>query len=296
MKYPSNHAKQPLVWLLAIVMACLAQAPRTRIDTIPDSSESFEWRADAIARAGTSPALAAADSATRLKLDEAYDRAPLSFEANAGQFDDARVKFLSRGHRYNLFLASTEVTFAFFNIDKLNGLPSNKGNPRPSREPIHSQSQYGNKQAAVLRISMPGADRAAKVKGVEKLPGKSNYFIGDDPKKWQTNVPTYSRVEYESVYPGVDLAFYGNLRQLEYDFIVAPGASFKPVRISFDGARRIRLDDSGDLLIETSVGEIRQAKPIIYQQAGANKRPIGGGYVIRGEREVGFEVGGYDRS
>ena len=272
-------------------MACLAQAPTTRVDAIPDSS------ADAIARAGTSAALAAADSATRLKMGKAYGRAPLSFEANAGQIDDARVKFLSRGHGYNLFLTSTGATFAFFKIDKLNAGPSNNKNPRPLREPIYSQSRSDHKRAAaVLRISLPGADRAARVKGVEEMPGKSNYFIGDDPKKWRTNVPTYSRVKYESIYPGVDLAFYGNPRQLEYDFTVAPGASFKPVRISFDGARRIRLDDSGDLLIETPVGEIRQRKPIIYQETGGAKQPIDGGYVIRGEREVGFEFGDYDTS
>jgi photosystem II stability/assembly factor-like uncharacterized protein len=298
MKYPPNRAKRPLVWLLTIVIACVAQAPMTGIDAIPDSSEGSEWRVDAITRAGTSaPGPAAADSATRFKLAEAYSRAPLTFEADPGPTGNTQVKFLSRGDGYNLFLTATGAMFSFLRTGRLRAGPSNKKNAPPLREPIYSQSQPDHNEAAFMRISLLGADKEAKVNGVDELPGKSNYFIGDDPQKWRTNVPTYSRVKYESIYPGVDLLFYGNQRQLEYDFIVAPGASFKSIKMAFEGADRIRLNSTGDLLIETPLGEIRQSKPVIYQETvGAKRSIIGGGYVIRGEMEVGFEVGDYDPS
>jgi len=145
-------------------------------------------------------------------------------------------------------------------------------------------------------MKLTGANPAARVVGLDELPGKSNYFIGNDPKKWRTNVPAYSRVKYQNAYPGVDVLYYGNQQQLEYDFIVAPGASFKTIGLTFEGARQIRLDGSGDLLVETSVGEIRQRKPVIYQRADGIKQLVSGGYVMRGEREVGFEVGDYDPS
>lgn len=251
-------------------------------------------------RAVPSSALMAANPAVRSKLSEAYGRVPLSFEANVGQAD-RRVKFLSRGNGYNLFLTSTEATFAFSKTKRVS--PKNvsqgsarKQNPGGPAERVYSPSRISDNKAAALRISLLGADKAAKVEAADELPGKNNYFIGSDSKKWRTNVPAYSRVKCESIYAGVDLVFYGNQRQLEYDFIVAPGVSFKSIRMAFEGAYRIRLNESGDLLIETSVGEIRQRKPIIYQETRGAKQPVRGGYVLRGEMEVGFEVADYDTS
>src|SRR6185295_17642841 len=99
------------------------------------------------------------------------------------------------------------------------------------------------------------------------LPGKSNYFIGSDPKKWTLNVPNYSRVKYRSAYPGVDVVFYGRGRHLEYDLIVAPGADFRAARMRFEGVQSVRLDASGDLVIAARSGEIRERKPAVYQEA-----------------------------
>ena len=106
------------------------------------------------------------------------------------------------------------------------------------------------KSGAVLRMKLRNANPAAKVTGVDELAGTSNYFIGNDPTKWRTNVPTYAKVKYQEIYSGIDLVYYGNQRQLEYDFIVAPGAD--PRRIAFDvrGAKRIRQDAHGDLVLK----------------------------------------------
>src|SRR3989441_10047252 len=211
-----------------------------------------------------------------------YGELPLSFEANRGQANP-QVKFLSRGRRCQLFLTSNE---AVMQLRTPANLPSNS----PKHKSIETTSR-----ASAVRMKLVGTT-AARIIGLDELPGKSNYFVGNDPKKWRTNVPTYSRVKYEGIYPGVDLVFYGNQRQLEYDLIVAPGASFKLITMAFDGAQRIQLDDSGDLLISTSMGEIRQRKPVIYQQTGGIKQLISGSYAIRDKQEVGFDVGDYDRS
>jgi hypothetical protein len=120
-------------------------------------------------------------------------------------------------------------------------------------------------------MKLVGANVKATVTGAEELPGKSNYFIGNDPKKWRTDVPSYARVKYEGVYPGVDLVYYGNQGgQLEYDFVVAPGADPSQIKLSFAGANGMRVDAaSGDLVLKVGDDEVRFQKPVVYQPAVA---------------------------
>ena len=143
----------------------------------------------------------------------AYGHLPLSFEANQGQ-TDRQVKFLSRGKGYNLFLTSTEAVLALTSLERT----LDKG-----IEAKDSSASKDTKQA-VLGMSLVGANPSPTITGLDALLGKANYFIGNNPRQWHTNVPMYSKVQYENVYPGVDLVFYGNQRQLEYDFVLAPGA------------------------------------------------------------------------
>lgn len=212
-----------------------------------------------------------------------YGDLPLSFEVNRGQVD-SRVKFLSRGRGYNLYLTAKEAVMALH--------ASGSASP----ENVNRRSTATNVQSSLLRMNFVGASDTTDIVASDELPGKSNYFIGRDAKKWRLNVPAYSRATYKGAYPGVDIMFYGQGGRLEYDFIVAPGASFKPVRISFEGARRVSVNESGDLIIETPAGEVRQRKPSIYQQSGDKRLEVKGGYVIAGEMEVAFEVGAYDRT
>src|SRR2546430_16603115 len=125
-------------------------------------------------------------------------------------------------------------------------------------------------------MKLVGANQAANVTALEELPGKSNYFIGNDPKQWRTDVPTYGKVKYEGVYPGVDLVYYGNQRQLEYDFVVAPGADPKAITLAVGAGlsrhnrpgavkRPLRIDTSGDLVVEAEGGEGRFHKPVVFQ-------------------------------
>src|SRR5207247_5582235 len=116
----------------------------------------------------------------------------------------------------------------------------------------------------------------------QELPGKANYFIGNDPKKWRTNVPTYAKVQYRDLYHGIDLIYYGNQRQLEYDFVVSPGADPNLIKLAFEGAKEITLPDSGDLILTTDTGDVRLQKPLVYQlRKDGHKELIAGNYVIR---------------
>ena len=216
----------------------------------------------------------------------AYGKLPLSFEANEGQ-TDRQVKFLSRGAGYGLFLTSTE---AVLSLKAGTGRPAKKESVRPislTQKPLFQKS-------AVLRMRLERANSNAKVSGIDELAGKSNYFIGKDPAKWRRNIPTFSRVKYQQVYPGVDVVYYGNQRQLEYDFVLAPGADPQQIELSFDGAKRLRLDADGDLIVSIAGGEVIEHKPVIYQDISGIRQRVTGGYALRNGHTVGLKLARYD--
>jgi len=200
--------------------------------------------------------VAAADGAAR-----ELGRLPLWFEPNQGQAA-GQVKYLSRGRGYSLLLAAGEVL-------------------------------VGSGDAA-LRMRLLGANPAPALIGEEPLPGKSNYFLGKDPARWRTDIPHYAKVRYREVYPGIDIVFYGHQGRLEYDLVVRPGAQPSRIQLQYRGARQLRVDAQGDLVIQTAAGEIRQFKPVIYQEEAGGRRVVEGRHVMRGRDRVGFEVARYD--
>ena len=236
------------------------------------------------------------DPKAQAKVLETYGKLPLTFEPNQGQ-TDAQVKFLSRTSAYTLFLTQNEAVIT---------LPAKKQPPRSklNKSPVETRLAASPASATekVLRMKLRHANPSAKITGEDELPGTSNYFIGNDPKKWRTSVPTYAKVRYEQIYSGIDLVYYGNQRQLEYDFIVAPGAN--PSRIAFDirGASQIRRNPQGDLVIRIGMttkpgeAEIRWHKPLVYQEKNGTRQEIAAGYSITGANRVGFEVAKYDAS
>jgi hypothetical protein len=231
--------------------------------------------------------VAQSDPKAQAKILDSYGKLPLSFEANHGQ-TDSRVKFLSRTSGYSLFLTEDEAVLALSGKDaktkvKIVGMAS-----KP-------QSRTALK-GGVLRMKLRNANPAAKVSGVDELSGTSNYFIGNDPAKWRTSVPTYAKVKYDGIYSGIDLVYYGNQRQLEYDFIVAPKAD--PHRIQFDvrGAERVRREKNGDLVLKMGEDEIRWHKPVVYQEEDGAKQLIAARYAITGTNRVGFKLAKYDAS
>ena len=194
---------------------------------------------------------------------EAYAKLPLHFEANRGQ-TDRQVKYVARGLGYTTFLTASEAIFSF------------SGSP-PS----------------VVRMKLGGASPVEPV-GLDELAGKSNYFIGNDPRKWRTGIANFGRVQYKGVYPGIDLVYHGNQKQLEYDFVIAPGAEPSAIRLQVTGARRMHIDSAGDLVLTAAGQDIRFHKPFVYQPGdGGTQREIEGRYILHGA-EIAFEVGRYD--
>jgi Beta-propeller repeat len=149
---------------------------------------------------------------------------------------------------------------------------------------------------SLVKMNLVGAASAPQMEGVKALPGKSHYLIGNDPSKWRRNVTSYAGVRYRGVYPGIDLIYYGNQREVEYDLVVAPGIDPCVIKLRFDGVERMRVDGSGDLVLQTGAGEVRQRKPLAYQEADGRRREIASRYVLTEERQVGFEVAAYDRT
>lgn len=207
---------------------------------------------------------------------ESYANLPLHFEANLGQADP-RVSFLSRGSSYDLFLTSAEAVFSF-------------------KKPVSNH--------AVMRMKLIGANQAAKQVGLNKLVTKTNYFIGNNPQKWRTGIATYAKVQQHNVYPGVDLVYYGNEQQLEYDFVVSPGADYKAITLAFEGADRVEIESNGDLALHVEAGVVRQHKPFIYQEVDGRRQSINGSYILissqaehnTGSYQVGFKVDEYDHT
>jgi hypothetical protein len=203
-----------------------------------------------------------------------YGRLPMSFEANRGQTDD-QVQFLAHGQGYTLFLTAREAVFAF--------RPPAAHRPHPMLlMPRPGMVQDTPDTArAVVRMQLLEANPAPQGVGLEELPGKANYFRGNDPQQWRTNVPTYAKVKYAAVYPGVDLVYYGQSRQLEYDFVVAPGADPAVITLGFEGVDRVDVDAQGDLVLSTASGSLRFQKPVIYQEKDGRRHAIAGSYVRR---------------
>jgi uncharacterized protein (TIGR03437 family) len=198
----------------------------------------------------------------RMGIEPAYAKLPVSFEVNRGQAAP-EVKFLARGRNYDLYLTTTGTVLAG--------------------------------RGGAVRMKFQDANRAPEVEGVEPLAARSSYFLGSDPRQWRTNIPHYARVRYRNVYPGVSLLLYGAAGRLEYDFIVAPGADPGRIRMAFEGAEELRLEASGDLIVRAAGGEIRQFKPVAYQEVAGVRKAIEGRYLVKG-RQVGFQIGRYDAS
>ena len=234
----------------------------------------------------SAPAHRAGVSAQPARVVEGYGRLPLAFEANRGQAD-AQVKFFSRGAGYSLFLTSDEAVLTLSKGSREKPASSATKFLPTKDQPVKQE------KPSVLRMKLLGANAKAEVTGQDQLPGKSNYFIGSDPKKWHTSVPQYARVRYADIYPGVDLVYYGNQGELEYDFVVQPGADPNVIRLGIEGAQDVRLEQ-GDLVLASAAGEVRLRRPQIYQQVNGAIDDIGGGYVRKNKKEVGFYASNYD--
>jgi hypothetical protein len=160
---------------------------------------------------------------------------------------------------------------------------------------VSLQHQRSGSTSAILRIRLEHANPTPRLNGVDEQVGKSNYFIGNERSRWISNIPTYGRVKYSGIYPGVDLVYYGSQRQLEYDFVLAPESDPDRIELRFAGAKRLRVDQDGNLVVQMAGGEAIEHTPVIYQEIGGRRRPVAGGYVLKSKDKVGFKLASYDR-
>ena len=197
----------------------------------------------------------------------AYGQLPLAFQPNYGQAP-AGIGFVAEGQGYKLLLDPTQAIL---------------GLQAPS-------------SATVLSLSLVGANPASTAQALDQLPGVSNYLIGNDPSQWHTNIPNYAEAQYSDVYPGVDLRYYGNQGQLEYDFVVNPGGSSGVIRLAVHGAQSLTLDAQGDLVVHSAGGDVLEKAPVVYQVINGVQRAVAARFVLQNGNQLGFAVGAYDAS
>lgn len=247
------------------------------------------------------PALPQSHSLTRSHVSKISRRLPLYFEANTGQAGE-QVKFISRGRGYSLSLAANEVLMSLQHSPEAKPAKSRQASRAGNLDHdtgLHPRSQ---RLETVIRMKFVGATTRPEIIGTDQLPGKSHYFIGNDQKRWQKNIPQYAKVRYEEIYPGIDVIFYGNQSQLEFDFIVAPGVNPDIIQMAFEGADKIDIDKDGHLTLQSPGGSIRVKKPFIYQEQNGVRQEVSGRYLLNppSEKEnprssvVAFELASYD--
>jgi uncharacterized repeat protein (TIGR01451 family) len=217
---------------------------------------------DSIRPLATSSSTTTTEAASNL-----FARLPLAFERNDGQFDDG-VRFAARGDGYEVAIGRTGVQLA---------LVERGAAPRE------------------VGVRFLGSLAARSMSGAESLPGLTHYYRGNDPRAWTANVPTFGRVRAAGIYQGIDVEYYGRDRQLEYDFLVAPGADPSQIVLTFDGVDRTTVDATGDLLLQVGSRTIRQHRPVAYQIDGDARRAVTADYRLAGGQQVAISLGDYDR-
>jgi uncharacterized repeat protein (TIGR01451 family) len=233
----------------------------------------------------TAPGLSSAvNSDAQFRARSLFAGLPLIFEPNLGQGNldpaDSRAHFVTRGSGYSLFLGSEGAILSLASRQRRQG----SGKDETSGTRVES-----------LRMKLAGANPNPNLTGADRLPGKSNYFLGNDPAQWRQGVPQFARVRYENVYPGINLLFYGNQGRLEYDFQVAPGADPGQAELEFNGAKQLELKD-GALVIKGEDSTVRLGVPRVYQEIGGKQQAVAGSFVLRGANRAGFAIGSYDHS
>jgi hypothetical protein len=269
-----------MVWIVATAsVAVLAVAGVTHLR---------HQRATVLQLAASAPA-ARAEQSSRVRSN--FGALPLAFEANQGQ-TDPRVKYMARGSGYTVFLTPNDTVFALHSSASTSPSAAPTMNVADRFHALAAQKQV----TASISMKLTGGNPQPQIAAQNELPGHSNYFIGRDPSQWQTGVKQYSRVSYRGVYPGVDMAFHGQQRQLEFDFIVAPGASASPIGFDVSGAGKISTDAGGNLVLASKAGNVLLHKPVAYQEQNNTRQPVDAGFVVQANNKIGFTLGNYDRS
>jgi hypothetical protein len=277
-----------------------APAAHPALGSIPSELAALSSRLHV---ATASPAPGAATQASKAQIRERFADRPLYFERNVGQIGPP-IDYVAHGINSTLFVSAAEATWALQGPGSSSPGLQTKG----VTSALTGPSSRAPAPGPVVRMQVLGANSAAAV-GQDRLPTRVNYFLGNDPAQWHTDIPTYGRVEYRDIYPGIHLAYYASGPQLEYDFAVAPGADPGQIRLGFAGADAVELDAQGDLVLRTAAGDVVQHKPVLYQDVNGVRKEVAGHFRLARSNTVcprptaycvsttvSFQVGAYDRS
>jgi len=242
----------------------------------------------------TIPSETTALTVTRSSSDRlaSYGRLPLAFEPNQGQAD-SRALYVAHGAGYSLYLTSTDAMLDLIHAPAARRHASfDTGNHIVREQDVLTATTPLS--GTVLRLHYLGTDPTARAAGENPLLGTSNYLLGNDPGAWRTGIPTYGRVTYHDLYPGIDLAYHGEQGRLEYDWTVAPTATVAAIAFSVEGARAVSLDGAGNLRLDTTVGQAYLDAPVAYQTISGRRQDVQAAYALTGATRVGVVVGAYD--
>ena len=205
---------------------------------------------------------------------------PIGFEPNLGQ-TDPQVRFLARTADYSLFLTDREAVFSL-------------GGATPMPIPRHLHPAIHPRKSAALKMQFLGANARPRISATERSESYSNYVTGNDPRRWISNIPQYARIRYANIYPGIDLAYYGNQGQLEFDFIVAPHRSATQIAWRIRGADSVSTNSAGGLVLRSAAGDVQLHKPVAYQIKHNRRVSVDATFALNARNEVAFRLGPYD--
>jgi Beta-propeller repeat len=235
------------------------------------------------------PELPAGQAASRIEPGSAQvaalATAPLYFEANQGQADDT-ARFIARGRQCDILLAPAEATLVLNRRETIT-------TDWPRERPIRWNQITATR---TVRLVLEGANPQGRMTGLGPRSGRVNYLLGDNPADWHKGVPLFTGVQIEAVYPGINLVYYADpSARLEYDFVLQPNARADRISFRIEGADKVSVNRAGELVLKIGADELRQHRPILYQQVAGRRQPVRGGYRLTGKNTVGFAVGNYDR-
>src|SRR5215204_1460780 len=196
-----------------------------------------------------------------------YRKLPLSFVSNTDQTDKA-VRYYAQGAGYGFYFTPKEAMLSF----------------------AEGKGRGGH----ALALNFLGANPHATLTAQERLSGRVNYLVGDDPANWQQRLPTHAELLYGGLWPGIDMAVRGEGGNLKYEFHLKPGSSVKDIRLGYRGAEGLKVGAGGKLLVQTPLGNLKDAAPVSYQRIGGERVPVESRYTLKGASGYGFAVGAYD--
>ncbi len=213
----------------------------------------------------------------------------LSFQENRGQVDEV-VKFLVKNQGQTIFFAPDHVMYA---LTRRISQEEEDIEREPRRKRPENRDDEKVETLAIKQV-FNGANKNSEITSEAQMPGVVNYLLGNDPTKWQKNVPTYERIRYNQLYEGIDLVYSGKDGALKFDYHVAPNADPSPIGVSFEGIDRLRIAEDGSLALVSDFGDIGIKKPEAYQMINGEKVPVEVEYQLNGILSYGFKLGSYD--